>query len=128
MTGAKKIRQVRDVEREKFRIGPGFALKVGIRNPEQSGRILSFDIQPVTYPTYRAINNKTDPEEELSISNPSATAEVLLTTESEVVALTLNEEYMDAIWLTPEAVIEWPKIYHPALIQMARDLQAILNP
>jgi len=83
LTGAKRIRPVRDLERKKFRVGPGFAPKVGIRNPEQSESVLSFDIQPVTYPTYLAISNNTDPEEELSISNPSATAAVLLTTEKD---------------------------------------------
>src|SRR2546428_7733420 len=76
-------RAVRDLGRKKFRVGPGFAPKVGIRNPQQSESVLSFDIQPVTYPTYLAISNNTDPEEELSISNPSATAAVLLTTEKD---------------------------------------------
>src|SRR2546425_5268487 len=52
LTGAKRIRPVRDLERKKFRVGPGFAPKVGIRNPQQSESVLSFDIQPVTYPTY----------------------------------------------------------------------------
>ena len=83
LPGGKKIRLIRDLERKKFRVGPLFAPKVGIRNPEQIGSVLSFDIQPVTYPTYRAISNNTDPEEELSISNPSATAAVLLTTEED---------------------------------------------
>ncbi len=83
LPGGKKIRLIRDLEQKKFRVGPGFAPKVGIRNPEQVGSALSFDIQPVTYPTYRAISNDTDPEEELSISDPSATAAILLTTEED---------------------------------------------
>ena len=53
---------------------------------------------------------------------------LLRLTESEVAALTLNEEYEDTIWLTLEAVIRCPKTYHPALFQMARDLQVKLNP
>src|ERR1051326_5384999 len=57
LPGGKKIRAIRDLEQKKFRVGPGFAPKVGIRHPEQAGSMLSFDIQPVTYPTYRAINN-----------------------------------------------------------------------
>jgi 8-oxo-dGTP pyrophosphatase MutT (NUDIX family) len=83
LPGGKEIRLIRDLEQKKFRVGPGFAPKVGIRNPEQVGSVLSFDIQPVTYPTYRAISNNTDSEEALGISNPSATAAILLTTEED---------------------------------------------
>ncbi len=83
LPGGKKIRLIRDLEQKKLRVGPGFAPKVGIRNPEQAGSVLSFDIQPVTYPTYHAISNNTALEEELNISNPSATAAILLTTEED---------------------------------------------
>lgn len=83
LPGAKRIRPIRDLEQKKFRVGPGFAPKVGIRDPEQSNNMLSFDIQPVTYPTYLAINNNANSKGELRISNPSATAVVLLTTEED---------------------------------------------
>lgn len=53
---------------------------------------------------------------------------LLRLTEAEAAALTLNEEYENAIWLTPIAITECPKIYHPALLQIARDLQVKLTP
>ena len=43
-------------------------------------------------------------------------------TADEVRVLTLNEEYNACAWVFPEQVIEAPTLYHPALVQMARDL------
>ena len=83
LPGAKRIRRERDREPKKWRIGLGFAPKVGIRHPEKLVDVLSFDIQPVTFPTYSAINSLADPLDELNISNPAATATILFTTEDD---------------------------------------------
>lgn len=78
---AARIRAEREKEEKRFRIGSSFVPIVGIRNPEQVGNVLTFDIQPVTFPTYRAIGNPSERPETLAISNPTGTACVLLTSE-----------------------------------------------
>lgn len=83
LPGAQRIRRERDREPKKKRVGLGFTPKVGIRHPEKLVEVLSFDIQPVTFPTYCAINSLVDPHDELKISNPAATASILFTTEDD---------------------------------------------
>jgi hypothetical protein len=83
LPGAKRIRRERDREPKKRRIGLGFAPKVGIRHPEKFADVLSFDIQPVTFPTYSAINSLANLPDELNISAPAATATILFTTEDD---------------------------------------------
>ncbi len=83
LPAARRIRVERDREPKKFRVGQDFAPKVGIRDPEQIESLLSFDIQPVTFPTYSAIDSLADSREELNISNPGATATILLTAEDD---------------------------------------------
>ena len=83
LPGAKRIRRERDREPKKRRMGLGFRPKVGIRHPEKLVDVLSFDIQPVTFPTHSAINSLADPPDELNISNPAATATILFTTEDD---------------------------------------------
>lgn len=79
---AKRIRIERDKEPKKLRVGPGFKPMVGLRNAKQHGNILSFDIQPVTFPTYKAISNPLETAESLAVSDPTGTASALLTTEA----------------------------------------------
>jgi len=93
-------------------------------------RELSLVIQPERLELFNFYSFIWDKRAQEPVGNGSHTLSVVMLlrlTESEVAALTLNEEYEDAIWLTLEAVIGCPKTYHPALIQMARDLQAKLN-
>lgn len=59
---AQRIKIEREREPKRFRIGPGFAPKVGIRNVVRNGNELSFDIKPVTFPTYKAISASTETE------------------------------------------------------------------
>ena len=79
---AARIGVERSREPKKFRVGPGFKPKVGLRNLElDKNNKLIFDIMPVTMPTYKAINNLSETEKSLSVANPTGTASVLLTTE-----------------------------------------------
>lgn len=78
---AKRIGTERAREPKKFRVGLGFAPKVGLRNVQKEDNELIFDIQPVTFPTYRAISSPIETEASLKTSNPAATAAVLITTE-----------------------------------------------
>lgn len=48
-------------------------------------------------------------------------------TEAEMRALTSNEEYETLTWITPEAIFSSPEAYHPALIQMAKDVREKLE-
>lgn len=77
---ATRIRTERDKEPKKFRVGPGFKPKLGIRNIRRNGDLITVDTIPVTFPTYKAISEST---ESLSISNPAATAGILITTEAD---------------------------------------------
>jgi hypothetical protein len=89
-------------------------------------RKLSSVIQPERLELFNFYSFIWDKRAQEPVENGSHTLSVVMMlrlTESEVAALTLNEEYEDSIWLTLEAVIGCPKTYHPALIQMARDLQ-----
>lgn len=83
MPEASRIRTQRDNEPKKFRVGPGFAPKVGIRNIQRNGDNLTLDIKPVTFPTYKDIFSISESKESLEVSNPAATAGILLTTESD---------------------------------------------
>lgn len=80
---AKRIRRERDKEPKKLRVSPGFKPMVGLRNAEQHGNILSFDIQPVTFPAYKAISSPLETADSLAVSDPTGTASVLLTTEAD---------------------------------------------
>lgn len=80
---ARRIRKERDREPLKFRTGEGFKPKIGIRNLRRDGDEITVDTIPVTFPTYKAISNPGESEESLSVSNPAATAGILLTTEAD---------------------------------------------
>jgi hypothetical protein len=80
---AGRIRVERNKEQQRFRVGSRFSPKVGIRNPEQNGDILRFDIVPVTFPTYKAIRSPMDSQSVLAISQPTGTASALFTTEAD---------------------------------------------
>ncbi len=80
---ARRIRTERDKEPLEFRVGPGFEPKLGIRNPRPDGNVITVDTIPVTFPTYIAISDSTESVDSLSISNPAATAGILLTTEAD---------------------------------------------
>jgi hypothetical protein len=78
---AKTIRVEKVGEPIRFRVGDHFAPKVGVRNAEIEGNSLTFDIQPVSFPTYSAIHRTSDDRIHLQLSNPAATAVVLVTHE-----------------------------------------------
>lgn len=80
---ADKIKTERDKEPKKWRVGPDFVPLVGVRNVKQEGNLLSFDIKPVTFPTYKAISSPQETREAIEVSNPTATALILLTTEAD---------------------------------------------
>jgi len=80
---AKTINTERAREPRQFRIGEKFTPKVGLRNVHQEGNTLTVDTIPVTFPTFKAISNPGMSESERDISNPSATALILLTTEED---------------------------------------------
>lgn len=78
---AERIAQERAKEKKRFRVGDDFAPKVGVRNPRMEGNELTVDVMPVTFPTYKAIGEPKLSEQEMHISNPSATSLILRTTE-----------------------------------------------
>ena len=82
MPEAQRIAKVRAGERKDLRIGEHFYPKVGLRDIRQNGNELSFDVMPVTFPTYIAIRKPHESLENLHVSNPAATSMVLLTTET----------------------------------------------
>jgi len=43
-------------------------------------------------------------------------------TEAEVASLHPNEEYRAICWISPDEIIHKPSLYHPCLLQMARDI------
>lgn len=71
------------IEGDHIRLIPGFHPKVGPRNMSQNGNILTMDVMPVTFPTYKAINDPKESPEALHMANPGATASVLFTTEAD---------------------------------------------
>lgn len=80
---AKRIREKRDDEPKKYRIGEKFTPKIGIRDIVQEGNLLSLKTKPVTYPTVMAINNSMESEEALDASTPSSISAILMTTEED---------------------------------------------
>jgi hydroxymethylpyrimidine pyrophosphatase-like HAD family hydrolase len=78
---AERIAQERAKEKKRFRVGKDFAPKVGVRNPRMEGNELIVDVMPVTFPTFKAIGEPNLTEQEMYISNPSATSLILRTTE-----------------------------------------------
>ena len=93
-------------------------------------RELNLIIEPERLELFNFYNFIWDKRTQEPIENGCHTLSVVMLlhlTEAEVAALTLNEEYENAIWLSPKAINECPKAYHPALLQMARDLQVKLN-
>lgn len=83
MPEAQRIAKVRATEKRDLRIGEHFYPKLGIRDVTQTENELSFDIIPVTYPTYIAIRKPHESSESLKIANPAATSMVLMTTEED---------------------------------------------
>jgi hydroxymethylpyrimidine pyrophosphatase-like HAD family hydrolase len=80
---ASNIARERRREARRFRVGEAFAPKVGVRNPHLEGNDLIIDTMPVTFPTYKAMSDSETSREQREISNPAATALILLTTESD---------------------------------------------
>jgi hydroxymethylpyrimidine pyrophosphatase-like HAD family hydrolase len=80
---AKDIAKERAREKKDNRVGPNFAPKVGIRNPHLENGELVVDTMPVTFPTYKAISAPEITPDQKEISNPTGTALILLTTESD---------------------------------------------
>lgn len=80
---ARRIKTERDKEPERFRVGPDFSPLVGVRNIKRVGNTLIIDIKPVTFPAYKAIGSSNETPESLEVSNPSATALILMTTEAD---------------------------------------------
>ena len=83
MPEAQRIAKIRAGERKDLRIGEHFYPKIGLRNATQSENELSFDVMPVTFPTYIAIRKPHESSESFHISNPAATSMVLITTEED---------------------------------------------
>ena len=48
-------------------------------------------------------------------------------TDDEVACLCPNEEYRDIRWVFPDEIILMPAVYHPCLVQMARDVIQLVS-